>query len=239
MVLSRSVRVVSPIVIASALLATGCGGGDDGKSAQTRAAQQGGPPGGYTAAQLREALPVELVGYRRVGEPEAGEYGALRGIQNFNQLRNEITYDKPRCREMTGAATASDASLRAVPAAVVQFAKGPGQSASATLMSVPDEVAERYVRVRAPEDCKRFRTRVGPRWSDHQVVEAGAGNVGMASRILGVSTTSGDTAVNTWYAVMRGRGYLATVAVYGPKVTRAEAEQLARQTYDHAERILP
>ncbi|WP_241661090.1 hypothetical protein [Thermomonospora catenispora] len=223
----------------SVLLATSCGGGGDGKNAQARAARQTAPPGRYTAAQLREALPTELVGYRRVGEPESGEYGSLRGIQNFNQLRNEITYDKPQCREMTGAATASDTALRTAPAAVVQFVKGSDQSVSTTLMAVPDEVAERHVRVRTPEGCKRFRTRIGRRWSEHRVVEAGAGNVGTASRILGVSTVSDNAAVNTWYAVLRGRGYLATIAVYGPKVTRAEAEQLARQTYDHAERVLP
>lgn len=239
MALSRSVHAVLPIVMVNVLLATACGGGSDGKNAQARSAQQTAPLGRYTAAQLREALPAELVGYRRVGEPESGEYGSLRGIQNFNRLREEITYDKPRCREITGAATASDAALRTAPAAVVQFVKGSEQSVSTTLMAVPDEVADRHVRIRTPQECKRFRTKVGRRWSEHRVVEAGTGNVGTASRILGVSTISDNAAVNTWYAVLRGRGYLATIAVYGPKVTRAEAEQLARQTYDHAERILP
>ncbi|REE97511.1 hypothetical protein [Thermomonospora umbrina] len=238
---SRNVSVLCPVVVAVALSAAGCGGGDGGRAAQARQAGDRALPAGtgYTSDQLRQALASEYVGYRRAGEPDSGEYGSLKGIQNFAQLQRQVTFDKPECADATGVGIVGDPELRTVPAALSTFAKGTGQSAATTLMAVPASAAERHVRVRVPGKCKRFRTKVGGRWSDHEVLESGGGGLGMGSRTVGVATTSGGSAVKTWYVVLRGRGYLATVSLYGPTVTRTEAEQLARQTYDHAERILP
>ncbi|SEG89796.1 hypothetical protein SAMN04489712_12468 [Thermomonospora echinospora] len=237
---SRSVNVLFPIVVSAAVLATGCGGGDGGDTKARQTGDRVAPAGtGYTSDQLRQALPTELLGYRRTGEPEAGEYGSLKSIQNFNQLQQRVTYDKPECSRITGAGTTSDTGLRTVPASVAIFGKGRGQSASVALMAVPPSVAQQHVQVRMPAECKTFRIKIGDRWSKHEVVEAGPGNVGQGSRIVGVATTSGKSAVKTWYVVLRGQGYMATIALFGPTVTRAQAEQLARQAHDHAERILP
>ncbi|HEX2317113.1 MAG TPA: hypothetical protein VHJ17_25430 [Thermomonospora sp.] len=240
MVSSRAVSVLCPVVV-SAVLVGGCGGGDGGGEGRAgRSADRALPAGtGYTSDQLRQALPTEFVGYRRTGEPDAGEYAALKGIQNFAQLQRQVTYDKPNCADATGAGLAGDAELRTVPAALATFTKGNGQSAATTLMAVSASDAARHVKVRVPDECRRFRTKVGERWSDHEVVESGGGDLGMGSRTVGVASTAAGSAVKTWYVVLRGRGYLATVTLFGPTVTRAEAEQLARQTYDHAERILP
>jgi hypothetical protein len=54
-----------------------------------------------------------------------------------------------------------------------------------------------------------------------------------------VATVSGTSRVKTWYVVLRSRGYVATVTLYGPNATRTEAEQLARRVYEKAERALP
>ncbi|PKK16362.1 MAG: hypothetical protein BUE48_000905 [Thermomonospora sp. CIF 1] len=228
-------------MLTCAALATACGGqSGDGKAGADQESERAAPAGtGYTSDQLRQALPTELSGYRRTGEPEAGEYASLKSIANFLQLQRQVTYDKPRCAKVTGASVALDEELRTVPAAVAIFSKGGGHSVSTTLMAVPNSTAERHVQVRMPEQCKQFRTKINGKWAEHEVVEAGSGDTGLGSRIVGVASTLNETAVKTWYVVLRGRGYLATIALYGPTATRAEAEQLARQTYDHAERILP
>jgi hypothetical protein len=240
MVSSRRVNVTIPTVVTTAVLATACGGGGAGSAQARQAGDRAAPAGtGYTSDQLRQALPTEPVGFKRAGEPEAGEYGSLKGIQNFKQLQSRVTYDKPECAKVTGAATALDDALRTAPAAISIFAKGTSQSLSTTFIAAPNPVAEQHVRLRVPDQCREFRVKINGRWSQHEVVEAGQGNVGLGSRVIGVATTVGKSTVKTWYVVLRGQGYMATIALYGATVTRAEAEQLARQTYDHAERILP
>jgi hypothetical protein len=71
------------------------------------------------------------------------------------------------------------------------------------------------------------------------VVEASRGTLGAGSRTVGVATTSGTSHVKTWYVVLKAHGYLCTITLYGPNVTRAEAEQISHQAYQQAERILP
>jgi hypothetical protein len=238
MVSSHRVSVVAPVVAAAAVLATACGGGGGAQARQ--AGDRVAPAGtGYTSDQLRQALPVELEGYKRVGEPDAGEYGALKGIQNFRQLQSQVTYDKPECAKVTGSATALDTALRTSPAAVSVFTRGTGRSLSVSLIAVPNPVAEQHVRLRVPERCRTFRIKINGRWSQHEVVEAAQSGIGLGSRVIGVATTVDESTVKTWYVVLRGRGYMATVVLYGAAATRAEAERFARQTYDHAERILP
>jgi hypothetical protein len=126
-----------------------------------------------------------------------------------------------------------------MPAAITTFAKGFGQYATEALMTVPDEIAERLVGVRVPAGCRSFRTRVGDQWATHRVVEATHGRLGQGSRIVGVATVSGSARVKTWYVVLRSHSYVATITLYGPNVTESEAEQLARQAYEQAERTLP
>lgn len=237
---SRAALVSSMVLITAAAGGACSGSGGSARGSEAGRAGGGGrvaPAGsGYTSDQLRQALLTEIVGYQRAGEPDAGEYGSLKAIQNFNQLQRQITLDKPRCTNVT---STGGAGLRAAPAALAVFAKpGSGESATVTLMAVPVITAERQVRVRVPDNCRSFRARVGDQWSSHRVVEGGPGGIGLGSRTVGVTTTTGDAAVKTWYVVLRGRGYLGTLTLYGPNVTRTEAEQLARQMYDQAERIL-
>lgn len=191
---------------------------------------------GYTSEQLRQALPTDLAGYRRIGEPDAGEYGSLSAVRNYMQLQRQITLDKPKC-----AGTTRLSGLDSAPSALAVFTKPNGQSVSAVLMAVATRAAERQLEVRVPEGCRTFRSKVGGQWSSHEVIEAGqgSGSLGLGSRTVGVTTITGSTAVKTWYVLMHGRGYLGTITLYGPNVTRAEAEQLARNAYEQAERILP
>lgn len=214
--------------------ATACTG--DGRSRADEATAIPAPGTGYTSDQLQQGLLTEIPGYQRAGEPDSGEYGSLDAIQNFHRLQSQVKLDKPQC-----ARTGHDfgAAQRAVPAAIATFAKGNGQSVTETLMRVLADTADRQVRLRVAPGCHRFRTQVGDHWSTHQVVEAAQGRIGKGSRTVGVATTSGASHTKTWYVVLKAHGYLATITLYGPNVTRTEAEQIARQGYEQAERVLP
>jgi hypothetical protein len=219
-----------------AMVTAACGGG--------ASAQPDEPPGGrvpvgtgYTSDQLEQALVSQLPGYRRATEPESGEYGSLRAIQNLTRLQRQVKLDKPQCIGATRALDAS-ADLENTPAAITTFAKGFGQYATEALMTVPDATAERLVRARVPASCRAFRTKVGNRTASQRVVEATHGRLGQGSRTVGVATVSGSSRVKTWYVLLRSHSYLATITLYGPNVTEDEAEQLARQAYEQAERTL-
>lgn len=224
------------ILIATAV--SGCAG--DESSGQPDEPPGGRVPAGtgYTSDQLELALLTELVGYRRTAEPESGEYGSLRAIRNVTQLQRQVKLDKPEC---AGATRTFDASpdVQRAPAALATFAKGFGQYATEALMTVPDDIAERLVKLRIPAGCRSFRTKVGGAQSSHQVIATARGRLGQGSRTVGVATVSGTSRVKTWYVVLRSRGYVATVTLYGPNATRTEAEQLARRVYERAERALP
>ena len=190
---------------------------------------------GYTSDQLAQALLAEAPGYQRAGEPDSGEYGSLKAIQNAARLQREATLDKPRCgTNRPGGTVAGD-----VPAALVSFTGTAGQTATETLMGMSAADAEKQVNARVPSGCLRFRTKIGSNWAEHRVVETPKGEIGEGSRTVGVSTTSDGAQTRTWYVVFRGRHYLATVTVFGPAVTRADAESLASEAHAQAERVLP
>ncbi|MEV4257521.1 hypothetical protein AB0J52_30560, partial [Spirillospora sp. NPDC049652] len=191
---------------------------------------------GYSSDQLKQALLADVTGYRRVGEPDAGEYGSLKGIQNFGQLQKQVTLDKPRCADAAGAQPAVD---KAAPAALTSFNRGDGQVVTETLMGMPDEAAQRQLDLRVPSGCLVFKTRVGTQTAEHRVSEFPGGTIGKGSRTVGVSTISGGSHTRAWYVVLRGRHCVATVSLFGPNATRAEVEQIARQAYDRSEHYLP
>ncbi|MFC4912502.1 hypothetical protein [Actinomadura gamaensis] len=225
------------LVVVAAVALAGCGGGGGGGS---RGAGGNGRAAlaltGYTSDQLKQALLADVSGYQRVGEPDSGEYGTLKGIQNLGQLQRQVVLDKPRCANAAGAHVPVDKSA---PAALTSFNRGDGQVVTETLMGMSDEAAQRQLALRVPAECAAFRTRVGTQWSDHRVTEAPGGTIGQGSRTVGVSTISGNSTTKAWYVVLRARHSVATVSLFGPNATRDEAEQLARQAYDRAEHYLP
>ncbi|WP_067487924.1 hypothetical protein [Actinomadura hibisca] len=228
-----------PTTAALAALAaalTACGGDGGGPAEPARATGRAALAGtGYTSDQLKEALLRELPGYQRAGEPDSGEYGTRKAIQNFEQLQREVQLDKKSC----AAVQAGQKVDKSIPAALATFSKGGSQYVTETLMAMPDDDAEQQVKARVPAGCQTFRTRVGAQWSEHTVVEPPPGTIGAGSRTVGVTTTTGGSNTRTWYVVLRGRRYLATISLYGPTATRAEAEGLARQAHEQAQRILP
>jgi hypothetical protein len=224
------------MMVSAALLpaAAACGGGE--RAAQVRGTARAEVAGiGYTSDQLAQALLTEPAGYRRAGEPDSGEYGSLKAIQNAARLQREATLDKPRCgTSRPGGDVAGD-----VPAALVSFTNAAGQTATETLMGMSAADAEKQVNARVPTGCLKFRTKVGSQWADHRVAEAPKGDIGEGSRTVGITTVSGNARARTWYVVFRGRHYLATITVFGPNATRADAERLAREALAQAHRILP
>lgn len=227
-------RLLPIMLLSTAAAVSACGGG--GERARpvhgTAPAEVAGV--GYTSDQLAQALLTEVPGYRRAGEPDSGEYGTLKAIQDAARLQREAVLDKPGCgKDRPGANLPADA-----PAALVTFAKN-GQTVTETLMGMSAADAEKQVNARVPPGCLKFRSKVGSHWSEHQVVETPKGDIGEGSRTVGIATTSGNDRARTWYVVFRGRHYLATITVFGPKATRDEAERLARRSLTQAHRILP
>jgi hypothetical protein len=234
-----SLAALLTVTAATALACGGGGGGDGTEAGRTQSTGKAALAGtAYTSDQLRQALLVEAPGYRRSGEPDAGEYGALKAIQNFNQLQRQVSIDKAHCRGNGSAGPGGPAVDKAAPAAITAFTKGSGQSVTQTLIALPADAAEEHIDARVPDGCRSFRTRVGGQWAQHRVVEAPPGRIGEGSRTVGVSTTSGGSSLKSWYVVLRGRRYLTTISLVGPTATRAEAEQLARRADAHARRIL-
>ncbi|MER7542077.1 hypothetical protein ABTW95_03630 [Spirillospora sp. NPDC127506] len=228
-------RFLPIVLLVTAAGASACGGGGE-RAREVHSTARAEVAGiGYTSDQLAQALLGEAPGYRRAGEPDSGEYGSLKAIQNAARLQRETTLDKPRCgRARPGGAVAGD-----VPAALVSFTGSAGQTATETLMGMSPADAEKQINARVPAGCLRFRTKVGSHWAEHRVVQTPRGDIGEGSRTVGVSTTSGAARTRTWYVVFRGRHYLATVSVFGPSVTREDAERLAREAHAQAERVLP
>ncbi|TMQ91876.1 hypothetical protein ETD83_28925 [Actinomadura soli] len=227
-------RLLPIALLSTAAAVTACGGG--GERARpvhgTAPAEIAGV--GYTADQLAQALLVRVPGYRRAGEPDSGEYGTLKAVQNAARLQRDTVLDKPQCGPgRPGADVAAD-----VPAALVTFAKK-GMTVTETLMGLPAADAEKQVNARVPADCLRFRTKVGSHRAEHRVVETPKGEIGEGSRTVGVATVSGNARTRTWYVVFRGRHYLATITLHGPTATHTEAERLARASRLQAGRILP
>lgn len=216
----------------------GCGGGDGGHAVTSPSASSTTlVPGSYNADQLTQALLTDIPGYVRSGPPQWGEYGSLAAVQNLNQMQQAVKLDKPQCTSSTRALS-QEKAVQTAPSALVAFTRGGSQSLTETLMAVGPDVAARQVRVRVPAGCRSFRVKVGGTWVSDTIVEpSGGARIGEGSRTAGVVT--GTSGVQTWFVVLRSRGYLATITLYGPDVSQAEAERFAHRAYQQAERILP
>ncbi|MBE1532593.1 hypothetical protein [Actinomadura algeriensis] len=228
-----------PLVLAAALTAAAASacGGDEPAPASGGGGNVAVAGVGYTSDQLAQALLTELPGYQRSGDPDLGEYGTLRAIRNAAHLRESVVLDKPRCANGAGGPGGNIPAK--VPAALVSFAKGNGQTATQTLMAMTADEAEEQVNARVPSGCLEFNTKIGDKAAQHRVTEAPRGGIGQGSRTVGVTTIAGTAHTKAWYVVFRGRDYLATVSVVGPNATRDEAERIAGEAHRNADRFLP
>jgi hypothetical protein len=232
-------RLIAAVAFLPLVSVLGCGGGGGGRAVSGSTPSYAAPvPGSYNADQLTQALLSDIPGYVRSGAPQWGEYGSLAAVQNLNQMQQAVKLDKPQCAASTHAVS-QEKAVQTAPSALVAFTQGTRTSVTETLMAVGPDVAARQVRVRAAPDCRSFRVKVGATWVSDTIVEPAGTRIGEGSRTAGIRTTSGATTVRTWFVVLRSRGYLATITLYGPGATQAEAERLARQAYQQAERILP
>ncbi|MCO5970378.1 hypothetical protein [Actinoallomurus soli] len=230
---SRSFYAIAFLLVAAA----GCS--QDRRPEPTASAPTGPPVSErYNADQLTQALLTDIPGYEHSGVPQSGQYGALTSVRNSLQMQQAAKLDKPECASSTRAVS-SNKEVWTAPSAFTAFAKGRDQTVSETLMAVGPDAAAQEVGLRVPASCRTFHASVGGHSSTGTIVEARGARIGEATRTVGVATTTGTATVKTWYVVLRSRGYLATITLFGPNATRDEAENLARQAYQQAERILP
>jgi hypothetical protein len=199
-------------------------------------------PGSYNSDQLTQALLTEIPRYERSGTPQWGQYSSLAAVQNYDQMQQAVKLDKPRCAA-AARALSQQKEVQTAPSALVAFTGPRRRTVTETLMAVGPAVAAQQVRVRVPAACRTFRVRVGGRLAANTIMEPTGTRIGEGSRTVGVTTTigsaAGPTVVDTWFVVLRSRGYLAAITLYGTGATRPEAERIARAAYQQAERILP
>jgi hypothetical protein len=217
--------------VCTLLVVAACGGGGSRGAPPPAPTTAPVVPGSYSADQLTQALLTEVSGYQQSGIPQSGQYGSLAAVQNSGEMQQAAKIDKPRClpRSLT-----ADGDVRTVPAALTAFTGASG-SVSEVLLAVGPDIAARQVRRQVPAGCRVFRVKVGRRWSAATVVEARGARIGEGSRTVGVTTAG----TQTWIVVLRSRGYLASITLFGPTATQGAAERLARKAYQQAERILP
>lgn len=229
------------VLVAAVLAAVaGCAGGGAGHQVAGAPQPSGSPQSeSYTADQLAQALLTGMPGYTPSGPPQRGPYGSLPAVQSTAQMQQSATLDKPQCANASRSVAVAGGGVQAAPAALAAFDNGGDQTATEALMAVGPDAAAQVVGLRVPAACRTFRVRVGGRWAADTVVEARGVRIGEGSRSVGVATTAGTATVRTWSVVLRSRGYLAAVTLFGPGATRADAESLARRAYQQAERILP
>lgn len=247
-----TIMTIAAAGMTSASCAGGGGSGDargDGpppaglpSAAPSGGAAEGGPRD-ITAAQLENALLTQVSGYERLAGPESGTYGKLKSVRQSSQFQQAARpqLNKPQCARATEAFTAK---AQNAPAATVGFDKGGEVTFAEVLMAVPDAVAKEQIGYRVPYLCRSYRATFGNgQQFDYRVVtgdESAALRLGAGARTLGMAVTAPSGRVNTkiWTVVFRDDDYVGSVALTGPKVTRADVEELARSAYQQAERVL-
>ena len=218
------------------LVAAGCGHDERPAPAATTPS---GPPASeaYNAAQLTQALLTDIPGYEMSGAPQSGQYGTLTAVRNSLQMQQAAKLDKPQCASSTRAVS-SEKAVWSVPSALVAFVKGRDQTVSETLMAVGPDVAAQQVGLRVP-----------PRAATSASPSAGAGRPARSwtaaahdRRGIPDRRRLDDLRNDIGPDVVR-RTALARIPRHDHAVrsgaTRDEAERLAQQAYQQAERILP
>lgn len=243
-------RIAAAAAVAAAVLAAVACAGCAAEAGSGDAPGAAGPANGapLTAARLESALLPRIDGYTPFGEPESGEYGSLRAVQQGRRLQQAATLDKPECARVTPG-FADDARVQRAPAASVAFARSAGLTVHEMLIALPPDIANDHLDYRVPRSCRRYRARIDGQSFTYRVVERDSGDagtgIGDASRTVGVAVTTaaggsgGPRHTKIWHVAFRGGGYVGFITLSGARADRARAEQLARAAFEQVERSLP
>jgi hypothetical protein len=231
----RVPAVIAAIAIAAG--AAGCSSGSPAAKTSTKSDQSKTMKTeyAYTAAQLRGALLTTVNGARPAVPVEAGAYGALPGVQATRESVHGVKIIPAKCASASGSGLSSPKYNR-VPATVATFRDGT-DGVSEVLLAPPAALLNSALVRKIPAGCSHYLARVGHRTFTYRLKEEPAPHLGTAASELNVRA-SGDESANIWTIIYRTGNLVGAVTLVGEHATRAGAEALAKQAYDHASKSL-
>jgi hypothetical protein len=237
---ARTVRtVVAAAVVVMAL--AGCRSVEKEKAAPTGGSVSGGTSAtpspsatvkNYTAKQLAKALitpPAGAAAIRRA----SGSYADVLAKQSEGAPKDGASGDSA-CRALS---KADMKQFQKVPSAFVDFAQLE-RSTSVQLLAAPGGLDRQAALTPIPKECRSAKARIGGTTFTSKVVTDEPFDLADGGRIRRTDEVSGGMKLHSWDVTFVGPGYVATCAVFGTHVTRADAERLARQEYSKAKATL-
>ncbi|MFB9833865.1 hypothetical protein [Actinoallomurus acaciae] len=229
------------VAVVTVTAVTGCHGGGRSGAAPTTASPHdglGGSPSatptsaspGYTARQLANALI----------EPPAGATATVRTSGPLTTVLKKLSAGAPPVTDELPCTRVGPLDIKDIgskPSAFVSFPQV-GRSPSELLTAVPGQPAEQAITQPVPRACRTIETRVGRVPVTVKMVSDEPLDIGDGGRIIQTDQVTGGTRLHSWQVLFTGPGYLAAIELVGPKVTRADAESLARQAYRKAHATL-
>lgn len=231
--------VVAAVVVVMAL--AGCRSGEKEKAEPTGGSASGGTSAtpspsvavkNYTAKQLAKALITPPTGAAAV-RSASGSYADVLAKQSEGAPKAGAIGDSacgaPGKAEMK--------QFLKMPSAFVDFAQVE-RSTSVQLLAAPGEPERQEALAPMPKECRSVKARIGGKTFTSKVVTDEPFDLADGGRIRRTDEVSGGIKLHSWDVAFVGPGYLATCAVLGTHVTRADAERLARQEYRKAKATL-
>ena len=233
---ARRVRtVVAAVVVVMAL--AGCRSGEKEKAAPTGGSASGDASAtpspsaavkNYTARQLAKALIT----------PPAGAAAVRRASGSYADVLAKQSEGAPKAGAsgVSACGALSKAEMKQfqkMPSAFIDFAQLE-RSTSVQLLAAPGELDRQAALAPMPEECRSTKARMGGTTFTSKVVTDEPFDLAEGGRIRRTDEVSGGTKLHSWDVTFVGSGYVATCAVFGTHVTRADAERLARREYRKA-----
>jgi hypothetical protein len=189
----------------------------------------------YTAKQLRGALLTTMNGHKLAEAVEDGAYGALPGIKETRASVKGVKITPARCAGTTGSGLSS-AKFNNVPATVASFRVGTN-GVSEVLLSPPASMLSSALVRKIPAGCAHYVARLGKHVYRYALKAERAPRIGVAASELNVRA-SGAQRANIWTVIYRTSNMVGAITLVGTHSTKAQAQALAKQAYQHAAKTL-
>jgi hypothetical protein len=185
----------------------------------------------YTASQLKGALLSKINGERPAARAEAGDYGALPGVQTSKQIMHGVKVKPAKCAQTTVTAFNS-ASFAHAPASVVTFRVG-RDGVSEVLVSSSPQLAAIALGNKLPAGCSHYDATVDGKTFRYSVREASLSGISDQARALNIKA-AGYAEADVWSVVYRGTGFVGAVTMMGPDASEQGVTVLAKDAYAKA-----
>lgn len=234
---SRVPAAIAAIAVAAA--AAGCSSGSTPASTTGKSSHQTKSvtttTTAYTAKQLRGALLTKMNGHKLAEAIEDGAYGKLPGIKATRASVKGVKISPAKCAGTTGSGLSSP-MFNNVPATVGSFRDG-ANGVSEVLLAPPASMLNSALVRKIPAGCAHYRARLGQHVYRYALTAERAPRIGVAASELNVRA-SGAQRANIWTVIYRTSNMVGAITLVGLHATKAQAQALARQAYQHAAKAL-